>query len=278
MQCESVCGGVNFLRWITLGREPEHGTMMMKSRLLMFTLLFGSAAATGQNGVGAQTAPANGARAKAVERPLQALPYTPSLDLPSMDRSADPCVDFYQYTCGGWMKNNPIPRDQARWSVYHKVADENLQFLWGILEDLSQLRLRGADSRTPAQQKIGDYFASCMDTAAIDKRGAEPIQPALKQIAEMKSKAEFARWLATQHGQGAHAGLLFGFGSDQDYGDATQVIAFAMGGGLGLPDRDYYLKTDAKSVEQRQKYVEHVAKMLVLSGESEAQAKRMRPP
>ncbi len=244
----------------------------MKTRHLMFSLLFASAAAIAQNtapaATPAQVAPPV-AQAKAVERPLEALPYTPSFDVPSMDRTADPCVDFYQYTCGGWMKTNPIPPDQARWDVYSKLANDNLQFLWGILNDLS----KPAASRTPAQQKIGDYFASCMDTAAIDKRGAEPIAPVLKQIAEMKSKAEFGRWLAAQHLGGTHGGLLFGFGSDQDFGDATQVIAFAVGGGLGLPDRDYYLKTDAKSVEQREKYVEHVAKMLALSGETEAQAK-----
>ena len=235
----------------------------MKIQLLMCTLLFGTLASTAQN-----RAPATPVERHAAERPLQALPYTPSLDLPSMDRSADPCADFYQYTCGGWMKNNPIPPDQARWSVYAKLDNDNLQFLWGILSDLS----KPSASRTPAQQKIGDYFASCMDTEAIERRGTEPIQPALKQIAEMKSKAEFARWLAFEHTEGGHSGLLFGFGSDQDYGDTTAVIAFAVGGGLGLPDRDYYLKTDAKSVEQRQRYVEHVAKMLVLSGESQAQA------
>jgi endothelin-converting enzyme/putative endopeptidase len=237
--------------------------IMMKTRLLMCTLLVGTLASPAQN-----SAPAKPVERDAVERPLQALPYTPSLDLPSMDRSADPCADFYQYTCGGWMKNNPIPPDQPRWSVYGKLENDNLQFLWGILDDLSKT----SDSRTPAQQKIGDYFASCMDTGAIDRRGTEPIQSALKQIAEMKSKAEFARWLASEHTEGGRSGLLFGFGSDQDYGDATQVIAFAVSGGLGLPDRDYYLKTDAKSVEQRQKYVEHVAKMLVLAGESQAQA------
>ena len=235
---------------------------MRKTLLLMFAVLFASIAVSAQDGA---VSPAG---AKAVERPLQALPYTPSLDVPSMDRTADPCVDFYQYTCGGWMKNNPIPPDQARWSVYAKVANDNLQFLWGILEDLSK---PGA-LRTPAQQKIGDYFGSCMDTRAIDLRGAEPIGPALKQIAEMRSKTEFAKWLAERHLEGAQSGLLFGFGADQDFGDATQVIAYAVGGGLGMPDRDYYLKTDAKTVEQRQKYVEHVAKMLRLAGDSEKEA------
>jgi len=245
---------------------------MMKTRLLMFSLLLASTAAIAQN----TTPTANAvpvAPAKVVERPLQALPYTPSLDVPSMDRTADPCVDFYQYSCGGWMKTNPIPPDQARWDVYSKLTNDNLQFLWGILDDLSKPAAAHSAARTPSQQKIGDYFASCMDTAAIDKRGAEPIAPVLKQIAEMKSKAEFGRWLAVQHLNGTHGGLLFGFGADQDFGDATQVIAFAVGGGLGLPDRDYYLKTDAKSVEQREKYVEHVAKMLALSGETETQAK-----
>jgi len=243
----------------------------MKSWLVTFLLLLASAAAIAQNtpplavGAAAAVAPA-----KAVERPLQALPYTPSLDVPSMDRTADACVDFYQYSCGGWRKSNPIPPDQPRWDVYSKLTDENLQFLWGILDDLSK-PAAGAP-RNAAQQKIGDYFAACMDTVAIDKRGAEPIAPVLQQIAEMKSKAEFGRWLAAEHLGGRGGGLLFGFGADQDFGDATQVIAFAVGGGLGLPDRDYYMKTDAKSVEQRAKYVEHVAKMLGLSGETAAQA------
>jgi endothelin-converting enzyme/putative endopeptidase len=207
------------------------------------------------------------------EHPLEALPYTPSLDLPSMDRTADPCVNFYQYTCGGWMKNNPIPPDQARWSVYGKLANDNMQFLWGILNDLS----KPSATRNAVQQKIGDYFASCMDTSSIDARGAKPIEPVLSQIDALNSKRQIAGWLATEHLQspaGYTNGMLFGFASDQDFGDATQVIAYVLGGGLGLPDRDYYVKSDAKSAEQRRKYVEHIATMLVLSGESEAQAKK----
>src|SRR5690348_10173476 len=105
------------------------------------------------------------------KHPLQELPYTPSLDLAAMDKSADPCADFYQYSCGGWVKQNPIPPDQASWSVYGKLTDENQQLLWGILEDAA----RGGESRTPAQQKIGDFFASCMDEPALEKLSAMPL-------------------------------------------------------------------------------------------------------
>src|SRR5260370_5334909 len=125
----------------------------------------------------------------AQERPLTELPYTPSLDIPSMDRTADPCVDFYQYTCGGWMKNNPIPPDQASWSVYGKLAEENGEFLWGILEEAA----KPSADRTPVQQKIGDYFGSCMDEARIESLGSTPLQPLLNQIAALKSKRALAR-------------------------------------------------------------------------------------
>jgi putative endopeptidase len=202
------------------------------------------------------------------QHPITVLPYTPSLDVPSMDRTADPCVDFYQYTCGGWMKNNPIPPDQAAWSVYGKLAEENGQFLWGVLEDAA----KPAADRTPAQQKIGDYFQSCMDETSVDSLGATPLQPELAAITALKTKGDLAQLLAEEHQKDYGSGWLFGFGSDQDFGDATQVIAFAHAGGLGLPDRDYYTKTDEKSKKTRQQYEEHVAKMMQLIGESKTQA------
>src|SRR3954466_734222 len=101
----------------------------------------------------------------AAAQPLPQLSYTPSLDVSAMDRTADPCTDFYQFTCGGWMKNNPIPPDQSSWSVYGKVTDENQQYLWGILEDAAK----------NGPQKIGDFFASCMDEEAVEKTGASPL-------------------------------------------------------------------------------------------------------
>src|SRR3954468_13902070 len=123
-----------------------------------------------------------------MQQPLTALPYTPSLDVPSMDRAADPCTDFYQFSCGGWMASNPIPADQAAWSVYGKLEEENMQYLWGILNESAT----PAANRDPVQQKIGDYFASCMDTAAIEQLGAKPLQPLLDRIAALSTKKELA--------------------------------------------------------------------------------------
>lgn len=203
------------------------------------------------------------------EKPLTALPYTPSLDLNSMDKAADPCEDFYQYSCGGWMKNNPIPADQASWSVYGKLHEDNQRFLWGILDDLS----KKTSGRSANQQKIGDMFGSCMDEASVEKAGAAPLKPQLSAIAALKNKKELAALLGQEHLSTEGSGLLFNFGSDQDFSDSSQVIAFALAGGLGLPDRDYYTKTDAKSEEIRQKYLAHVAKMLELVGDKPAAAK-----
>src|SRR5437870_2213711 len=202
--------------------------------------------------------------------PLAQLPYTPSLDVPSMDKKIDPCVDFYQYSCGGWMAHNPIPPDQASWSVYGKVADENARYLWGILEEDA----KPAASRTAVQQKIGDYFHACIDTAAIEARGAAPLRPLLKEIDALKSKKELAAFLASEHPRTYGSGWLFGFGSSQDYGDATQVIAEAEAGGLGMPDRDYYINDSARSKELRAKYLAHVQTMLELAGEPKAKAKK----
>jgi putative endopeptidase len=202
------------------------------------------------------------------ERPLAELPYTPSLDVPSMDKSVDPCTDFYQYSCGGWIGRNPIPPDQASWSVYGKLDEENGQYIWGILESAA----KGSADRTPVQQKIGDFFAACMDEKAIEKLGAAPLRPALAEIAALHSKHELAAFLAPEHRRTSGSGSLFGFGSDQDFGDATEVIAFANAGGLGLPDRDYYTKSDAKSKDIRARYERHVARMLALSGETKSEA------
>ena len=209
------------------------------------------------------------AAAAQTEKPLTSFPYTPGLDVTSMDKTADPCVDFYQYSCGGWMKNNPIPADQPRWSVYGKLYQDNQQFLWGILDQLS----RQTSGRNANQQKIGDYFFACMDEAAVNKLGAKPLQPYLDQIVALESTKDLSALLARLHTSLQTAGLFFTLGSNQDFENSQNVIAFAEAGGLGLPDRDYYTKTDEKSVDLRNKYVVHVQKMFELLGDKPGIAK-----
>ena len=206
----------------------------------------------------------------AAEEPSKSLPYTPGLDVASMDNTADPCVDFYQYTCGGWMKNNPVPADQARWSVYGKLAQDNQRYLWGILEGMASK----TSGRSARQAKLGDYFAACMNEEAIEKQGARPLAAELAQIAALKSIADLPSVLAKLQLATASSGFFFGFGSNQDFADSASVIAFATAGGLGLPDRDYYLKPEEKSQIIRDQYAAHIAKMLVLLGETEEVAKR----
>ncbi|HET7893397.1 MAG TPA: M13 family metallopeptidase N-terminal domain-containing protein, partial [Candidatus Sulfotelmatobacter sp.] len=185
--------------------------------------------------------------------------HEPALDVTSMDRSIDPCVDFFAYSCGGWLKNNPIPPDQSSWDTYSKMQDENLARLRGILEAAAA----PDPKRSAVDQKIGDYYASCIDEKAVDAKGAQTLKPGLDRIAKINSKAEIADAAAAM----TDDQVLFRFDSIQDFRDANQVIADADQGGLGLPDRDYYTKDDAKSVELRKQYVAHVQKMFELLGD-----------
>jgi len=198
------------------------------------------------------------------DKPLTSLPYTPGLDLKAMDRSAQACQDFYEYSCGGWVKSNPIPGDQPGWSVYGKLANDNAHFLWGILDHLSA----DSTSRTPTQQLIGDYFAACMDEAAVEAAGSAPMQKNLRAIDAMTSTSDLAAVLGDLHMTLDEGGLFFNFSSNQDFADSSKVIAFAAAGGLGLPDRDYYTKDDDRSVTLRHQYAVHVAHMFQLMGDA----------
>ncbi|CAN5305730.1 M13 family metallopeptidase [soil metagenome] len=213
----------------------------------------------------ADAAPPIHAAVAPTEVPLTTLPYTPSLDREAMDASADPCVSLYHYACGNWMTKNPIPPDQSSWSVYGKLADDNRRYLWGILSDLQSAKA----PHTPAQQKLGDYFASCIDEAAVEKRGATPLAPSLTAIGNMATPLDVAHVIAKLQTESFDdSGFLFGLSAQQDFENSAMMIAGASAGGLGLPDRDYYTKTDARSVEIRAKYAAHVTRMLVLLGDS----------
>lgn len=178
-----------------------------------------------------------------------------------MDRSVDPCEDFYQYSCGGWMKNNPIPPDQSSWDIYSKLQDQTRTLLRQILEHDAKPGPR----RDAVTQKIGDFYSACMDEPAIERKGLSPIQPAFAEIERVTSLKGLAPLIARL--QLDDAGILFEFSSQQDFRDATKLIASIDQGGLSLPDRDFYLKEDTKSQEIRTKFLAHMKRMFELTGE-----------
>jgi putative endopeptidase len=209
------------------------------------------------------------AHAQDSSTPLASFPYTPGIDVTALDKTVDPCVDFYQYACGDWQKNNPIPGDQASWGVFDKMTQDNQRVLWGILDRLATQ----AGDRTVSQQKIGDAFAACIDDRLTQGLGARPLKPTLDLIDGMRTKKDLPAVLAALQLNSGDDGFLFSFGSGQDYADSSREIAFASQGGLGLPDRDYYTKSDAKSKDLREKYVAHVTRMFQLLGDDAGQAK-----
>jgi putative endopeptidase len=186
------------------------------------------------------------------------------LDVNFMDPGVDPCTDFFTYSCGGWLKKNPIPPDKTSWGLSSKLADDNKVLLREILEGAAS----SAGSKDPVKQKIGDYYTACMDETTIEAAGVAPLKANLERINKMHSNRDLATVAASM----PNRGVLFDFQSDQDFKNSTQVIAELDQDGLGFPDRDYYVKTDPKSVELRQAYLVHVQKMFELLGDLPAAA------
>jgi putative endopeptidase len=188
------------------------------------------------------------------------------VDTAAMDTTADPCADFYQYACGGWRKANPVPPDRTSWNRYGEMAERNRALMHEILEEVSK---PGA-KRDAVSAQVGDYYAACMDEATINAAGKKPIEARLAEIDALKTRTDLVKEVAAFHRDNISA--IFRFTASPDPHNAKMVLADIDQGGLGLPDRDDYFKTDAKSVEKRAKYLEHVQKMFELLGDGPEKA------
>ena len=184
----------------------------------------------------------------------------------NIDKTADPCVSFYQYSCGNWLKKAEIPADQTSWGSFTDLRERNTAIMRDILEKVSS----DDPSRNSIDQKIGDFYGSCMDEKAVNAKGIDPLKPELDRIAAVKDKPALIAAIAHDHLLGANS--FFDFGSSADLHNANMAIANLDQNGLSLPDRDYYIKDTPKMVEMRKHLVEYITQVLTLAGQSPQQA------
>ena len=248
--------------------------MLIPRFILRLLFLILPLAALGQNATVNFTSATGGSTAQA-----KSTPKLEHFDPTLIDKELNPCDDFYKYSCNKWLTANPIPPDQVYWSTGSglELWNENVE------RETLEASSKNDSRRSPVQQKIGDYWAACMDESAIEAAGVKPLQPELERIATIKSKKgitlEIARLHhlypgAWQQSDNQTNSPFFGFTGQQDYDDASKVVAQIDQGGLSLPGRDYYIKTDEKSAATLKKYRTHAQKMFVLAGEKEAQASK----
>jgi putative endopeptidase len=210
------------------------------------------------------------ALAQAPATPEASKPTAPaaskSFDPAAIDKTTDPCTDFYEYSCGNWVKSNPIPADQTRWARSFSVLGErNRYLLW------QQLDAAASNPKSALEKQYGDYFAACMNTGLVEEKGLKPLESSFKRIDEFKNARKLGTLMGELEAEGSPA-PLFNFGVSQDDKDSSKQIAGIAQGGLSLPDRDYYI-VDSKRFQQiRGQYVEHVTKMFTLAGDTQDQA------
>ncbi|MFI5360723.1 MAG: M13 family metallopeptidase [Elusimicrobiota bacterium] len=236
---------------------------------LVPTSILDGHAEAGYDGAAAHAAPMPGipvAGASAASERMSAASLAPAshflsgVDLSAIDLTVSPCADFYQYSCGGWLAKNPIPSDQSSWGRFSELHKRNQEILKDILEKASA----AAAAHDADEKKIGDLYASCMDQDAMEKKGIAPLKPDLARIDRLSSRKGLGAQLGRMQAQGF--GGIFGFGSEQDFEDASMMIAAIDQSGLSLPDRDYYLEDAHK--DDLKAYEEHVAKMFALAGDA----------
>src|ERR1700757_2517500 len=195
---------------------------MIRFRVVPFLLLAAGAAVASAN------PPADDAK------PTPPAPIK-SFDAAAIDKSANPCTDFYQYACGNWVKENPIPPDQTRWArSFSLLQERNRYLLWEDLDSAAR------DPKTPLQKQYGDFYAACMNTELVEKKGLSPLEPALKRVAGLQDAKQIGTGVGALAAEGAPV-PLFRFEAEQDQKDSTKQIAVISQGGISLPDRDYYL-------------------------------------